>query len=119
MKTWKKVLIGLGGALLLLIVVGIVVHQSNKGIVTVQTGKAAKQDADAKAPKKEEATTPAKKDAEPGAKSETKSAASPAPAKPKPEKITWAETVSTWRETQTVDNVDLCRSIVLSRKIEG
>src|ERR1700751_5092789 len=44
MKTWKKVLIGLGGALLLLIVVGIVVHQSNKGIVTVQTGRARRQD---------------------------------------------------------------------------
>src|SRR6266446_2949641 len=44
MKTWKKILIGLGGALLLLIVVAIVVHQSNKGIVTVQTGKAQRQD---------------------------------------------------------------------------
>jgi len=44
MKTWKKVLIGLGGAVLLLIVVAIVVHQSNKGIVTVQTGKAQRQD---------------------------------------------------------------------------
>ena len=38
MKTWKKVLIGVGGLLLALIVVGIIVHQSNKGIVTVQTG---------------------------------------------------------------------------------
>ena len=44
MKTWKKVLIGLGAAVLLLIVVAIVIHQSNKGIVTVQTGKAQKQD---------------------------------------------------------------------------
>jgi HlyD family secretion protein len=44
MKTWKKVLIGLGAALILLIVVAVVVHQSNKGIVIVQTGKAQKQD---------------------------------------------------------------------------
>src|SRR6266850_4792394 len=44
MKTWKKILIGLGGALLLLIVVAIVIHQSNKGIITVQIGKAQRQD---------------------------------------------------------------------------
>ena len=44
MKTWKKVLIGVGGVLLALIVAGIVVHQSNKGIVIVQTGKAQRQD---------------------------------------------------------------------------
>src|SRR6267378_2820438 len=44
MKTWKKVLIGAGVVLVLLIVVAIVVHQSNKGIVTVQTGKAERQD---------------------------------------------------------------------------
>ena len=44
MKTWKKVLIGAGAAVLLLIVIGIVVHESNKGIVTVQTGKARRQD---------------------------------------------------------------------------
>ena len=44
MKTWKKVLIGVGAALLLLIVVAIGIHQSNKGVVTIQTGKAQKQD---------------------------------------------------------------------------
>jgi HlyD family secretion protein len=44
MKAWKKVLIGLGAALLILIVVAVVIHQSNKGIVIVQTGKAQKQD---------------------------------------------------------------------------
>ncbi len=44
MKTWKKVLIGIGGVLVLLIAVAIIVHQSNKGIVTVQTGKAQRQD---------------------------------------------------------------------------
>src|SRR5437879_8452860 len=44
MKTWKKVLIGLGAAVLLLIVVVIVIHQSNKGIVTVQTARAQRLD---------------------------------------------------------------------------
>jgi HlyD family secretion protein len=44
MKTWKKVLIGVGAALLLLIVVAIGIHQSNKGVVTIQTGKAQRQD---------------------------------------------------------------------------
>jgi HlyD family secretion protein len=44
MKTWKKVLVALGATLLLLIVVAIVVHQSQKGIVIVQTGKAQRQD---------------------------------------------------------------------------
>jgi HlyD family secretion protein len=44
MKTWKKVLIGVGGALTALIVIGIVIHESNKGVVTVQTGKAQRQD---------------------------------------------------------------------------
>src|SRR5215470_20310563 len=39
MKTWKKVLIGVGGALLVLILVGIGIHQANKGVVTVQTGR--------------------------------------------------------------------------------
>jgi HlyD family secretion protein len=39
MKTWKKVLIGVGGLLLALILVGIGIHQANKGVVTVQTGK--------------------------------------------------------------------------------
>src|ERR1700751_4875662 len=44
MKTWKKVLIGVGAALLLVILVAIGIHQSNKGVVTVQTGKAQRQD---------------------------------------------------------------------------
>jgi HlyD family secretion protein len=44
MKTWKKVLIGVGGLLAALIVIGIAVHESNKGVVTVQTGKAQRQD---------------------------------------------------------------------------
>jgi HlyD family secretion protein len=44
MKTWKKVLIGVGAALLLVILVAFGIHQSNKGVVTVQTGKAKKQD---------------------------------------------------------------------------
>jgi HlyD family secretion protein len=44
MKTWKKVLVALGAALLLLIGVAIVVHQSQKGIVIVQTGKAQRRD---------------------------------------------------------------------------
>src|SRR5258706_1390783 len=44
MKTWKKVLIGLGVALVLVIIVSITVYQSHKNLVTVQTGKAQKQD---------------------------------------------------------------------------
>jgi HlyD family secretion protein len=43
MKTWKKVLIGVGGLLLALILVGIGIHQANKGVVTVQTGKAQRE----------------------------------------------------------------------------
>jgi len=44
MKTWKKVLIGVGGLLLALILVGIGIHQASKGVVTVQTGKAQRED---------------------------------------------------------------------------
>lgn len=44
MKTWKKVLIGVGGLFLALILVGIGIHQANKGVVTVQTGKAQRED---------------------------------------------------------------------------
>ena len=44
MKTWKKVLIGLAGLLVALIVVSVAIHQANKGVVTVQTGKAQRQD---------------------------------------------------------------------------
>jgi HlyD family secretion protein len=43
MKTWKKVLIGAGAALLLVIIVAVTVYQSRKNLVTVQTGKAQKQ----------------------------------------------------------------------------
>jgi HlyD family secretion protein len=43
MKTWKKVLIGIGVALVLVIIVSITVYQSHKNLVTVQTGKAQKQ----------------------------------------------------------------------------
>jgi HlyD family secretion protein len=43
MKTWKKVLIGVGAALLLVIIVSVTVYQSRKNLVTVQTGKAQKQ----------------------------------------------------------------------------
>jgi len=39
MKTWKKVLIGLGGALFLLVVISFAVYESRKNVVTVQTGK--------------------------------------------------------------------------------
>src|SRR5271165_6374815 len=43
MKTWKKVLIGVGGALVLGIIVAISVYESHKNVVTVQTGKVEKQ----------------------------------------------------------------------------
>jgi HlyD family secretion protein len=43
MKTWKKVLIGVGAALVLIIIVAVTVYQSQKNLVTVQTGKAQKQ----------------------------------------------------------------------------
>jgi HlyD family secretion protein len=43
MKTWKKVLIGVGAALLLGIIVAVTVYQSRKNLVTVQTGKTQKQ----------------------------------------------------------------------------
>jgi HlyD family secretion protein len=43
MKTWKKVLIGLGVVLVLGIIVGVTVYQSQKNLVTVQTGRAEKQ----------------------------------------------------------------------------
>ena len=44
MKTWKKVAIGAGIVVLLIGVVGISVYQSKKGVVTVQTGHAQKED---------------------------------------------------------------------------
>jgi HlyD family secretion protein len=43
MKTWKKVLIGVGAALVLVIIVSVTVYQSRKNLVTVQTGKVQKQ----------------------------------------------------------------------------
>ncbi len=43
MKTWKKVLIGVGATLLLGIIVAVTVYQSQKNLVTVQTGKVQKQ----------------------------------------------------------------------------
>src|SRR5271167_1377697 len=43
MKTWKKVLIGVGILLALVIIVSVTVYQSRKNLVTVQTGKAQKQ----------------------------------------------------------------------------
>jgi len=43
MKTWKKVLIGLGAALLVVVVVSATVYQSRKNVITVQTGKAQRQ----------------------------------------------------------------------------
>lgn len=44
MKAWKKVAIGAGIAVLLVIIVAFTVHQSSKNVVTVQTGKAQRQD---------------------------------------------------------------------------
>src|ERR1700752_1077209 len=44
MKTWKKAAIGVGIALLLIVIVGFAVHQSSKNVVTVQTGKIQRQD---------------------------------------------------------------------------
>jgi HlyD family secretion protein len=43
MKTWKKVLIGVGAAVALGIIVAVTVYQSQKNLVTVQTGKVQKQ----------------------------------------------------------------------------
>src|SRR5689334_16087471 len=44
MSTGKKIAIGSGVAVLVLAIAGIAVHQSRKGVVTVQTGKAQRQD---------------------------------------------------------------------------
>ena len=44
MSTGKKIAIATGVAVLVLAIAGIAVHQSRKGVVTVQTGKAARQD---------------------------------------------------------------------------
>lgn len=44
MKTWHKVAIGLGGAVLVGAIVLVSINQANKGVVTVQTAKVAKLD---------------------------------------------------------------------------
>ncbi len=44
MSRGKKILIGIGVAIATLAIAGIAVHQSRKGVVTVQTGKVARQD---------------------------------------------------------------------------
>src|ERR1700741_390700 len=44
MKTWHKVLIGIGAAAVVSGVVWYSINQANKGVVTVQTAKVAKQD---------------------------------------------------------------------------
>jgi HlyD family secretion protein len=44
MKAWKKVAIGVGAVVLLVIIVAFTVHQSGKNVVTVQTGKTQRQD---------------------------------------------------------------------------
>ena len=44
MKTWHKVAIGLGGAVLVGGIVSFSINQANKGVVTVQTAKVAKLD---------------------------------------------------------------------------
>ncbi len=44
MKVWKKIAIGAGAVLLLGIIVAFTVHQSSKNVVTVQTGKVARED---------------------------------------------------------------------------
>lgn len=43
MKTWKKVALIVGVAVVLLIIVVVSIKQANKGVVTVQTGQVAKQ----------------------------------------------------------------------------
>jgi len=43
MKTWKKILIGVGVVAVLAIIVAVTVYESRKNLVTVQTGRAQKQ----------------------------------------------------------------------------
>src|SRR5450755_3240602 len=43
MKTWKKISIGLGIALVLVIIAAVTVYESQKNLVTVQTGKVQKE----------------------------------------------------------------------------
>jgi HlyD family secretion protein len=44
MSTWKKIAIGSGIVVVLGAIIAITVHESHKGVVTVQTGKAQRQD---------------------------------------------------------------------------
>src|SRR5580692_794831 len=44
MKTWKKIAIGAGAAVVLAAIVGFTVYQSHNNVVTVQTGKAQRMD---------------------------------------------------------------------------
>ena len=44
MKTWKKILIGAGATILLIIIVAITIHQSSKNVVTVQTAAVQRED---------------------------------------------------------------------------
>src|SRR6202050_3361306 len=44
MKPWKKIAIGVGAVVVLASIVGFTVHQSGKNVVTVQTGRVARQD---------------------------------------------------------------------------
>ena len=44
MKTWQKIATGAGSVVLLSAIVGFTVYQSHKNVVTVQTGKAQRQD---------------------------------------------------------------------------
>src|SRR5438309_8031957 len=44
MKPWKKIVIGISALLLVVAIVGFTVHQSSKNVVTVQTGKVARED---------------------------------------------------------------------------
>src|SRR5215467_9231005 len=44
MRTWKKIAIAAGAAVLLFGIVGFTVYQSHKNVVTVQTGKVQRED---------------------------------------------------------------------------
>lgn len=44
MKAWKKIAIGVGALVLLVILIAVTVHQSRKNVATVQTGKVQRQD---------------------------------------------------------------------------
>src|SRR3984957_8849887 len=44
MKPWKKIAIGAGAVVALAVIVGVTVHQSGKGVITVQTGKVQRLD---------------------------------------------------------------------------